>query len=137
MDLVLLHAKVPKPPVRSIYYCFPTNQHMRKAWLNCWLNTVETAGTYQLNWNAYINFDPAANSSAHQFNLKVNGITVAVSYNHSASTGFQPAVISALLPLDAGDNVGIFAHRGKLYQSATFKTRFFGILFDEIPSADE
>jgi len=73
---------------------------MRKAWLNCWLNTVETAGTYQLNWNAYINFDPAA-ISAHQFNLKVNGITVAVSYNHSASTGFQPAVISALLPLDA------------------------------------
>lgn len=100
------------------------------------LFTVETAGTYQLNFNAYVKLDSAV-CSDHLCNLRVNGKIVAVSYNHSKTLGYQPAVISALLPLDAGDKVGIFAFKGHLYQSATFKTRFFGILFDENPSADD
>ena len=98
--------------------------------------TVETAGTYQFNFNAYVILDPAV-SSAHRFDLKVNGETGAVSYNDSVSTCYQPAVISALLPLNTGDKVGIFSVKGKLYQSATFKTRFFGILLNEVPSADD
>lgn len=55
------------------------------------------------------------------FELKVNDRTFAVSYNYSETSGGQPAVISALLPLKADDKVGIFAFRGELY--ASIKTK--------------
>lgn len=96
--------------------------------LSSGIYTVKTSGIYQLNFNAYVYL--VSGVTTHQFDLKVNGETVAISYNYSASTGNQPAVISDVLPLDAGDEVGIFANRGKLCQDRECKTRFFGILLN-------
>ena len=76
--------------------------------------TVETAGisalAYQLNFNAHVQIATNDNLTWRQFDLQINGKTVAISYNQSASESYHPAVISALLPLDAGDKVGIFAY---------------------------
>ena len=94
--------------------------------LSSGIYTVKTAGIYLLNFNALVNLH--ARSRTHCFDLKVNDKTVAVSYNYSETLGDQPAVISAMVPLNVGDRVGIFANCGKLYQDKFSKTRFFGIL---------
>ena len=98
------------------------------------IHTVKTAGNYLLNFNGLVEL--RAGFRRHQFDLKVNDETVATSFNDSNSPGYQPAVISALLPLKAGDKVGIFAHEGQLYEDTDSITRFFGILLLD-PSLNE
>lgn len=90
--------------------------------------TVKTRGTYLLNFNAHVQL--TSGSSDHRFDLKINGKTVAVSYNQSSvgTSGWQPVVLMALVPLKTGDKVGIFSFCGKLYESTDWKTRFHGIL---------
>jgi len=98
---------------------------------------IKAAGNYLLNFNAHVHIAPNDTLIWRQFDLKINGETVVVSYNESASGGYHPAVISALLPLDAGDKVGILFAYSKLCQSTIFKTRFFGILLDENQSSSD
>lgn len=91
--------------------------------------TVKTAGIYQLNFIGHVHL--THNDNGHRFDLRVNGKLVALSLNQSSveSAGYQPAVISALMPLESGDKVGVFASRGKIYEETGFyKTRFYGLL---------
>lgn len=91
--------------------------------------TVQTAGNYLLNFTGHVEL--LAGNKWQQAELKINGVRVAISYNLSQSNGYQPAVISVLVPLKVDDRVGVFAHTGKLYDEGPYKTRFYGVLFLE------
>ena len=97
--------------------------------LSSGIYTVKTVGIYLLNFNALVKLH--ARSRSHNFDLKVDNKTVAISYNYSETLGDQPAVISAMVPLNSGDRVGIFANCGKIYQDKGAVTRFFGILMSD------
>ena len=59
--------------------------------------TAETTGTYQLTFSSLVYLSPG--SQKHSFDLKVSEETLAFSYSDSTSKGYQPAVLSTLLPL--------------------------------------
>jgi len=63
----------------------------------------------------------------------VDNIIKAVSYTHFSSfktSAHLPVNLSSLVPLNAGERVGVFVgYAGKLYEaSPTYVTRFCGIL---------
>lgn len=93
--------------------------------------TAKTAGNYLLNFTGHAHL-VAAHRAGQMIMLKINSKRVALSYNYSSveTSGFQPAVISVVVPLKVGDRVGIFANSGKLYDDdGGYKTRFYGLLF--------
>ena len=102
--------------------------------LSSGIYTIKTAGVYKLDFHAHVDLETG--SEVHHFNLNVNKNPVAVSYN-CGSNGSLQAVISALLPLKAGDEVGIFAVEGELFEDEDCITRFFGILLDKESTSDE
>lgn len=77
--------------------------------------TAKTKGKYQLEFKAFAFFDNE--NKNHRVQLRVNGNTRINSENYSKRdiTGNQAVVISALLPLEMGDKVGIYPESGKLY----------------------
>jgi len=99
--------------------------------LSSGIYTVKTAGKYQLNFNGHVYL--AIGSLNHRVDMRINGKIAAVSQNRSSveTSGNQPLVISVLLSLKKGDQVGVCAFSGRLEQNATNKTRFYGILFSE------
>lgn len=92
--------------------------------------TVITPGIYQFHFNSTINI--LRQQSRHFFQLRVDGVAKATSYSQTASEtgGFQPVVISALLPLNAAQKVGVFLVDGALSESGpNLVTQFSATLF--------
>lgn len=92
--------------------------------------TAKTKGKYQIEFKAFAFFD--SDSKNHRVQLRVNGHSRVTSPNYSKTEieGYQAVVISALLPLEMGDKVGIYLHSGKLYQDDTRKFQFYGTLIE-------
>ena len=92
--------------------------------------TAKTKGKYQLEFKAFAFFD--SDNKNHRVQLRVNGCSRVNSENYSKRdiTGYQAVVISALLPLEMGDKVGIYPESGKLYQDDTHQVQFYGTLIE-------
>jgi len=106
--------------------------------------TVKTSGLYLLHFSGYYDairpsynytYDSGASvelmiaDPETPFAECINSYAV----RSSKLIEYPPVVVSALLPLKAGDKIGVFVNWGKLHESSSFTTRFSGILF----TADE
>ena len=113
--------------------------------------SVKTPGVYQFQFTGHVlstlilNQDIAASNS--RFELRVDGIMKAISYFSSgltmsspnprygantvtfSSNVTQPVVLTALLPLKAGEKVGVYPISGTIQEAEpAYVTRFSGIL---------
>lgn len=91
--------------------------------------TVRTPGNYQFIFKGHVKL--TSDHLSHQFDLKLNGKTVASSLTHSTvevtTNAVQLVDLTAFLSLKTGDEVGIFVNHGQIYEGENYRTKFHGI----------
>lgn len=106
--------------------------------------TVKTSGLYLLHFSGYYSNKLA--DAAHDdrsygacVELRIDSLPVPIARSidsdavrHSNLIEYPPVVVTALLPLKAGDNINAFAHSTRLHEdSPTYTTRFAATLFTD------
>ena len=105
--------------------------------------TVKTSGLYLLHFSGYYEkygFSYDAGTGVHLNKYRADGsfiTTIATSigsgqFRRSKLIEYPPVVVTALLPLKAGDKIVAFTNTARLHETPpTYTTRFSGILFSD------
>lgn len=109
--------------------------------------TVKTSGLYLLHFSGYFNkfYDHSSDGysntcvklNKYQADDDLSFTTIATSVEsgevrRSNLIEYPPVVVSALLPLKAGDRIKAFTNTARLHEAPpTYTTRFTGILFSD------